>query len=125
MSDELLTAIENLTLRVECLEKKHIKRQRQKSKPKKPSALEAVLHQMLVKGGCHRYSIQEAGVDVAHLSQPIHALRKVDGLEIHSDKDRVRNKSVTVYKVTDESKEAALNLLNYWRAKRGEKKLEI
>ena len=125
MSDELLAAIEDLTLRVECLEKKNTKKQRQKNKPKKPRALEAVLHQMLVEGGCHRYSIQEAGVDVAHLSQPIHALRKMDGVDIQSNKDRIRNKSVTVYKLTDESKDAALNLLNYWRIRRGENPLIV
>ncbi|WP_212577684.1 hypothetical protein, partial [Vibrio parahaemolyticus] len=94
-------------------------------KPKKPSILESVLHQMLVDGGCHRYSIQDAGVDLAHLSQPIHALRGIDGVEIESNKDRVGNKSVTVYKLTDDSKDAALNLLNYWRIRRGEKSLSI
>ncbi|POB49963.1 hypothetical protein [Vibrio vulnificus] len=125
MSKELLKMIDDLTLRVEALEKKDKRKQRQKNKPKKPSALESVLHQMLVDGGCHRYSIQDAGVDLAHLSQPIHALRGMDGLEIESNKDRVRNKSVTVYKLTDESKDAALNLLNYWRIRRGEKSLSI
>ncbi|NMS25063.1 hypothetical protein HKB34_31230 [Vibrio parahaemolyticus] len=83
------------------------------------------MHQMLVDGGCHRYSIQDAGVDLAHLSQPIHALRGIDGVEIESNKDRVGNKSVTVYKLTDDSKDAALNLLNYWRIRRGEKSLSI
>ncbi|MDW2323609.1 hypothetical protein R7127_25440 [Vibrio sp. 1159] len=125
MTKELLKMIDDLTLRVEVLEKKGKRKLSQKHKPKKPSILESVLHQMLVDGGCHRYSIQDAGVDLAHLSQPIHALRGIDGVEIESNKDRVGNKSVTVYKLTDDSKDAALNLLNYWRIRRGEKSLSI
>jgi hypothetical protein len=125
MSKELMIMIDELTLRVKALEKKSQKKQRKRSKPKKPSALETVLQQMLVEGDCHRYSVQDAGVDIAHLSQPIHALRGMDGIEIESNKDRVRNKTVTVYKLKNNSKDAALKLLNYWRARRGEKTLNI
>ncbi|EJX5615282.1 hypothetical protein OEA42_004650 [Vibrio parahaemolyticus] len=118
MSKELLKMIDELTLRVEALEK-----QNQKQKPKKPKILEVVLHQMLVEGGCHRYSIKDTGVEIAHLSQPIHTLRGMDGIEIESHKDRVRNKSVTVYTLADNAKETALKLLNYWRVMRGDRPL--
>lgn len=125
MSKELLKRIESLTLRVEALEKGMTKNRRSKDKPKKPSALEAVLHQMLIDGECHRYSIRESGVDVAHLSQPIHALRVNYKLGIQSYKDRVRYKMISIYKLEDSSKDEALKLLNYWRVKRGESVLNV